>query len=153
MIEQMILEFSTSDKSELREINRLCTNVTTKLNHHYQNNLEYRNYKIMKRIAQLETINDDCYQCIGELWSELCTLRRKNDDNSTEGLRKGFLLGKKANDGRKKLYESINSYDEALEVFEWSEYDSDSYSNESSSNDKEYETDEDYGFERGFTLY
>ena len=68
-------------------------------------------------------------------------------------MRKGFLLEKKANDGRKKLYESIDSYDEASELFEWSEYDSDSYSDESSSNDKEYETDEDYRFERGFTLY
>ena len=48
MIEKMILEFSTSDKSELREINRISTNVTMKLNHHYQNNQEYRNHRIMQ---------------------------------------------------------------------------------------------------------
>ena len=48
MIEKMILEFLTSDKSELREINRISTNVTAKLNHHYQNNLEYRNQRIMQ---------------------------------------------------------------------------------------------------------
>ena len=67
IIEKMILEFSTSDKSELREINRISTNVTAKLNHYYQNNLEYRNYRIMQWVSQLETINDDYYQCIGEL--------------------------------------------------------------------------------------
>ena len=65
-----------------------------------------------------------------------------------------FLLEKKANDGRKKLNEIIDSYDKVLELFEWSEYESDSYSDESSRNDKEYSTDEDYGFERGYnTLY
>ena len=154
MIEEMILEFLTSNKSELREINRISTNVTSKLNYHYQNNLEDRNYKIMQRVAQLETINDDCHQCIGELWSELCILHRMNDDNSTEGWRKGFLLEKKANDGRKKLNEIIDSYDEVSELFEWSEYESDSYSDESSRNDIEYSTDEDYGFERSYnTLY
>ena len=47
MIEKMILEFSTSDKSELREINCISTIVTAKLNHHYQNNLEYCNHRIM----------------------------------------------------------------------------------------------------------
>ena len=144
MIEKMILKFSTSDKSELREINRISTNITAKLNHHYQNNLEYRNHRIMQWVSQLETINDDCYQCIGELWSELCTLcRMKNDDNSLEGLRKGFLLEKKVNDGRKKRYESVDSSDEASEPFGLSEYDSDSYRDESSRNDKEYTTDED----------
>ena len=73
----------------------------------------------MQRLSQLETINDDCYRCIRELWSELYTLRNvtpalaeydnnasrmKNDNNSMEGLRKGFLLEKKVNDRRKKLY-------------------------------------------------
>ena len=51
------------------------------------------------------------------------------------------------NNGRKKLYELIDSSDEASELFGLSEYDSDSYSDESSRNDKEYITDEDYWFE------
>jgi hypothetical protein len=178
MIKKIILEFSTSDKSELREINRISINITTKLNHHYQNNLEYRNHRIMQRLLQLETINDDCYQCIGELWSELYTLcnvthvlaeydnnasRIKNDDNSVEGLRKGFLLEKKVNDRRKKLYkdnELVDSSDytdvsnssnnlnyKPFEPFRLYEYDSNSYINETIRNDKEYIIDDDYGFE------
>ena len=71
----------------------------------------------------------------------------KNDDNSLEGLRKGFLLEKKVNDEGKKLYESIDSSDEASELFRLSEYNSESYSNESSRNNKKYTTNEDYGFE------
>ena len=87
----------------------------------------------------------------------------KNDDKSLEGLRKGFLLEKKVNDGRKKLYEDNESVDssdytdvsnssndsnyELSELFGLSEYNSDSYSDETSRNDKEYITDEDYRFE------
>ena len=52
----------------------------------------------------------------------------KNDDNSLEGLRKGFLLEKKVNDGRKKLYDDNKSVD------------SSDYTNVSnSSNDSNYE--------------
>ena len=84
----------------------------------------------------------------------------KDNDNSLEGLRKGFLLEKKMNDERKKLYEEnelVDSSDEASELYGLSEYDSDMYDNDikvksddSDSSylyDKEYITDEDYGFE------
>ena len=84
----------------------------------------------------------------------------KDDDNSLEGLRKGFLLKKKMNDGRKKLYkenELVDSSDEASELYRLSKYDSDMYDNDievksddSDSSylyDKEYITDKDYGFE------
>ena len=86
--------------------------------------------------------------------------RMKNDDNSLEGLRKGFLLEMKVNDRRKKIYEdneSVDSSDEASELYGLSEYDLDMYDNdiEVKSDDsdsgylynKEYITDEDYGFE------
>ena len=87
----------------------------------------------------------------------------KNDDNSLEGLRKVFLLEKKVNDRRKKLYEDNESVDSSdytdvsnssnnlnykpFEPFGLYEYDSDNYINETVRNNKEYITDEDYGFE------
>ena len=87
----------------------------------------------------------------------------KNDNNNVEGLRKGFLLEKKVNNRRKKLYkdnELVDSSDytdvsnssndlnyKPFEPFGLYEYDSNSSINETIRNDKEYITDDDYGFE------
>lgn len=80
-----------------------------------------------------------------------------------EGLRKEFLLEKKVNDRRKKLYkdnELVDSSDctdvsnssndlnyKPFEPFGLYEYDSDSYIDETIRNDKEYIIDDNYKFE------
>ena len=61
IISSMINEVLVEDKSELRAINRKCTEITTKLSLRYNNKLEYCNLMLGKRVMALDKINDECY--------------------------------------------------------------------------------------------
>jgi hypothetical protein len=67
MLSSMINEVLVKDKSELRVINRKCTEITTKLSLQYNDKLEYCNLMLGKRVITLDKINEECYQYISEL--------------------------------------------------------------------------------------
>ena len=102
-IDEIIKEFLANDKSELREINRLCSRITERLNHQQTCHMEDLLLKYQLRITKLETINDDCHQCIGELL-EVNDNQRANTIPQMD-LRREFLLNKNNGDGRKKIFQ------------------------------------------------
>ena len=74
MLNLIIQEFLADEQSELREINRLCSNISAKLTIQYQNDLEDQNWIIEKWLLQLKRINYDCHRYIGELYAEISGL-------------------------------------------------------------------------------
>ena len=120
-------------KAELREINRLSTKITAKFTFHYQYNMEIWNNQLRKRVIQLQRINDECHQYIGELLAEYAAVSDLPTDNdnslsmyndvSMKGLKKGFLLEKKVVDDDDKSIESFgntvdsNSSNDPSELF------------------------------------
>jgi len=67
MLSSIINEVLVEDKSELRAINRKCTEIITKLSLQYNDKLEYCNLMLGKRVITLDKINEECYQYISEL--------------------------------------------------------------------------------------
>ena len=86
VIHTMIQEYLVDEKAELREINRLSTNITTKLTFHHQYNMENWNNQLRKRVLQLERINNECHQYIGELLSEHTAVTELPTDNDYNSL-------------------------------------------------------------------
>ena len=74
MLNKMINEVLVKDKSELRAINRKCTEITTKLSLQYNDRLEYCNRMLRKRVTSLDEINEECYRHISELNQEVSRL-------------------------------------------------------------------------------
>jgi len=101
---EIINEFLADEKSELREINRICSRITERLNFQHNRHTEDLLLKHKQRIIRLETMNYECHRCIGELLSVLDNPREKVAFQT--GLQKGFLLNKRNEDGRKKLFET-----------------------------------------------
>ena len=60
-IDEIINEFLANDKSEIREINRLCSRITERLNFQQTCHIEDLLLKYKLRITKIETINDDCH--------------------------------------------------------------------------------------------
>ena len=61
IISSMINEVLVKDKSELRAINRKCTEIIIKFSLQYNDKLEYYNLILGKRVMALDKINDECY--------------------------------------------------------------------------------------------
>ena len=121
MINTIMQEYLLDEKAELREINCLSSNIAIKLTFHYQNNLENLNNQLGKRVTQLERINNECHQYIGELLFErtvVTELPTDNDynslstyDDSMKGLKKGFLLEEKVVDDDESTESFSNTID------------------------------------------
>ena len=123
VIQTIIQEYLVDEKAELREINRLSTKITTKFTFHHQYNMEIWNNQLRKRVLQLQRINDECHQYIGELLTEYAAVSDLPTDNdnslsmynndSMKGLKKGFLLEENVKEKRTKSQdenESIESF-------------------------------------------
>jgi len=61
MIDEILKEFLANEKSEMREINKMCSKITEALKFQHMCHIEDLNIKYSQCITQLETINDDCY--------------------------------------------------------------------------------------------
>ena len=131
VIHTIIQEYLVDEKAELREINRLSTKITAKFTFHHQYNMEIWNNQLRKRVIQLQRINDECHQYIGELLAEYAAVSDLPTDNdnslsmyndvSMKGLKKGFLLEEKVKEERTKFQDD----DESIESFSTTD---DSYS-------------------------
>ena len=81
----MTNEALSNDRSELKDINRECSDTTTKLLFQNQEKLEHCNCVLGKRLTQLEDTNDECHRHVGELWNENTRLdhevRRTDNDH------------------------------------------------------------------------
>jgi len=100
---EIINEFLTDKRSELREINRICSRITERLNFQHQCHMEDLLLKHKQRIIRLETMNYECHRCIGEL---LSVLNPREKVTLQTGIQRGFLLNKSNEDGRKKIFET-----------------------------------------------
>ena len=100
-IDRIIREFLADQKSELREVNRMCSKITERLKYQHLNHVENLNVKLRQRIKQLENIEYDCYRCIGEL---LAVKENKRDEDSV-GFSTGCFVDMIMSDGRKKLFD------------------------------------------------
>ena len=83
MLNKMINVVLIEDKSELRAINRKYAEITTKLSLQYNDQLEYCNIMLGKRVMSLDAINEECYQYIGELTQEISCLEMKLSKNES----------------------------------------------------------------------
>ena len=100
-----------------------------------------------KRVMALDKINDECYRYIGELNQEVIRLENELHEND-ESLERRILKSDDMDEVAEINITSDSSaesygYNEYLEIDDWY---LGSYIDETIRYDKEYITDEDYGF-------
>ena len=94
-LNDMIKAVFTDDKAELKHINRLSTDITTKLVLSSNDNLENLNLMLGKRVLSLEWINDECIRYIAVLNDQIDELtgldqpvtEKTNNDYSTDRMK------------------------------------------------------------------
>ena len=72
-------EYEADEKSKLREINKFCLKMTQRMSTQDQCHTEDLLLKCKQRIIQLENINYNCYQFMGELTSKIDNLNEEDE--------------------------------------------------------------------------